>query len=150
MQTELSSSLALSIAKSDAERKDAIRLLASHHLPTDDIDDDKILYLLKKEGKVIGTAGLELFDACALLRSVSVIKEAHGKGYGKRINDQLEAYAKESGIQCLYLLTTTAAGFFEKQGYVSIQREAVPEVIQQTAEFRSLCPATAVVMQKKL
>lgn len=129
---------------------EAIALLEAHQLPTADLDEDKLLYLFKKEGKVIGTAGLEIFNDCALLRSVSVIEEEQGKGYGKIINDETEAYAKESGVQCLYLLTTTAAGFFDTQGYIGIQREAVPEVIRQTAAFRSLCPSSAVVMKKNL
>ena len=100
--------------------------------------------------KIIGTAGLEIFEDCALLRSVSVIKEEQGKGYGKLINGEIEKYVKESGINCLYLLTTTAKDFFDKQGYCVIKREESPEALRQTAEFTSLCPASAVVMKKRI
>jgi amino-acid N-acetyltransferase len=149
MTTEIINSPALKIAVSETERQEAINLLSQHGLPISDIDDDKLLYLLVNGEKIIGTAGLEIFNDCALLRSVSVIKEEQGKGYGKVINEQLENYAKESGINCLYLLTTTAKDFFDKQGYCVIKREESPESIKQTAEFTSLCPSSAVVMKKR-
>ena len=150
MATEVLNSPALKIAVGETERQEAINLLLQQGLPVSDIDDDKLLYLLMDGEKTIGTAGLEIFDDCALLRSVSVIKEEQGKGFGKVINEQLENYAKESGINCLYLLTTTAEDFFDKQGYCVIKREESPESIKQTAEFNSLCPSSAVVMKKRI
>jgi amino-acid N-acetyltransferase len=150
MTTEISTSPALKIAITEKERLQAIAILQQQNLPTSDIDEDKLLYLLMDGEKVIGTAGLEIFDDCALLRSVSVIKKEQGKGYGKVVNEEIEKYAKESGINCLYLLTTTAKDFFDKQGYCVIQREESPAALQQTVEFTSLCPSTAVVMKKKI
>ena len=150
MATEVLNSPVLKIAVSETERQEAINLLLQHGLPVSDIDDDKLLYLLVDGEKTIGTAGLEIFEDCALLRSVSVIKEEQGKGYGKIINDEIEKYVKESGINCLYLLTTTAKVFFDKQGYCVISREESPEAVKQTAEFISLCPASAVVMKKRI
>jgi amino-acid N-acetyltransferase len=150
MATEILNSPVLKIAVSETERQEAINLLQQHGLPVSDIDDDKLLYLLMDGEKIIGTAGLEIFEDCALLRSVSVIKEEQGKGYGKIINQQIEKYVKESGINCLYLLTTTAKDFFDKQGYCIIKREESPEALKQTAEFTSLCPSSAVVMKKRI
>jgi len=150
MITEISKLLALKIAVSENERRQAIAILQQQKLPTSDIDEDKLLYLLKNGEAVIGTAGLEIFDDCALLRSVSVMEEEQDKGYGTVINNEIEKYAKESGIDCLYLLTTTAKDFFEKQGYCVIKRENSPVALQQTAEFTSLCPSTAVVMKKRI
>ena len=150
MATEVLNSPALKIAVSETERQEAINLLQQHGLPVSDIDDDKLLYLLMDGEKIIGTAGLEIFEDCALLRSVSVIKEEQGKGYGKVIIEEIEKYVKESGINCLYLLTTTAKDFFDKQGYCVIKREESPEALKQTAEFTSLCPASAAVMKKRI
>ncbi|MES2847515.1 MAG: arsenic resistance N-acetyltransferase ArsN2 [Bacteroidota bacterium] len=150
MATEILNKPVLKIALGNAERQSAIAMLVQHNLPTTDIDDDKLLYILLDGENPIGTAGLEIFDDCALLRSVSVVKEEQGKGYGKIINDEIEKFAKESGINCMYLLTTTAKDFFDKQGYCSIKREETPEAIKQTAEFTSLCPSSAVVMKKRL
>ncbi len=140
----------LKIAVDPTERQQVIDLLKQQHLPVEDIDEDKILYVLLDGERIIGTAGLEIFEDCALLRSVSIIKEEQGKGFGRIMNDQVEIYAKESGINCLYLLTTTAKDFFDKQGYCIIKREDSPEALKQTAEFSSLCPSTAVVMKKRI
>ncbi len=150
MATEILNKPVLKIALSNTERQSAIAMLVQHNLPTTDIDDDKLLYILLEGEKPIGTAGLEIFDDCALLRSVSVVKEEQGKGYGKIINDEIEKFVKESGINCMYLLTTTAKDFFDRQGYCSIKREEIPEAIKQTAEFTSLCPSSAVVMKKRV
>ncbi len=150
MITEISTSPLLKIAVTENERLQVIAILRQQNLPTSDIDEDKLLYLLMDGETVIGTAGLEIFDDCALLRSVSVIMEVQGKGYGSIINGEIEKYAKESGIDCLYLLTTTAKDFFEKQGYCVIKREESPAALQQTAEFTSLCPSSAVIMKKKI
>lgn len=150
MGTVILNSLTLDIALNDEERQQAINMLKQHHLPTEDLDDDKLLYLLKDGDKVIGTAGLEIFDDCALLRSVSIIKEEQGKGYGKILEEAIENNAKESGINCMYLLTTAAKDFFDKQGYCVIKREETPDVIKQTAAFSFLCPSSAIIMKKRI
>ena len=150
MVTEISKSLTLKIAVSENERRQAIELLQKHKLPVIDIDEDKLLYLLLDGERIIGTVGLEIFEDCALLRSVSIIKEDQGKGYGKFMNEEIEKYAKESGINCMYLLTTSAKNFFDKQGYCVINREDSPASVKQTAEFTSLCPSSAVVMKKRI
>jgi amino-acid N-acetyltransferase len=48
------------------------------------------------------------------------------------------------------LLTTTAEDFFRALGYARIARELAPEAIRTTREFSSLCPASSVVMVKRL
>jgi amino-acid N-acetyltransferase len=50
----------------------------------------------------------------------------------------------------VYLLTTTAESYFPKFGFVQTTREVVPTAVQQSVEFRSACPASAVVMRKTL
>lgn len=150
MATKIISKPFLKIALDDSGRKAAETMLQQHNLPTADMDDDKLLFLLFEGEKAIGTAGLEILDDCALLRSVSVAKEAQGKGYGSIIIDEMEKYSKGNGIGCMYLLTTTAKDFFEKQGYCVIKRKDAPDAIKQTGEFTSLCPASAVLMKKRI
>ena len=148
MQQQILQKATLKIAISEGERDAIIALLRKLNLPTSDINDDIQLYLLQDGEKTIGTAGLKIFEDCALLRSVSVATEQQGKGYGKIINEQIEMYAKESGIKCLYLITTSAKAFFDQLGYGIIERNVAPEPVKQTTEFSSLCPSSAVVMKK--
>ncbi len=150
MTTEISRSAVLKISVSEKERQDAISLLKQQKLPVSDITEDTLLYLLMDEEKMIGTAGLDIFDDCALLRSVSVVKEVQGKGYGKTLAEQIEKFAKDSGISCMYLITHTAKDFFDRQGYCAIDRITAPEFIKQTEQFSALCPSSAVVMKKRI
>ena len=58
--------------------------------------------------------------------------------------------AREHGVENVFLLTTTAEGFFPKFGFALIQRNDVPRSVQSSVEFHSACPASAVVMRKVL
>ena len=138
------------LVNDEKDRNAAIELLAQNELPVSDLDKSKKLFVLKKDNSVIGTGGLEFFDECALLRSVSVKKEERGKSWGRFISRHLEKVAKAEGVNCLYLLTTTAKDFFRKEGYIPVERHKVPKQIQNSSEFASVCPSTAVVMKKSL
>jgi amino-acid N-acetyltransferase len=50
----------------------------------------------------------------------------------------------------VFLLTTTAEAFFPKFGFEQIQRIDVPISLQASVEFQSACPASAIVMRKRL
>ena len=58
--------------------------------------------------------------------------------------------ARRHAIQDVFLLTTTAEGFFPRFGFERIQRSDVPSSVQTSVEFRSACPASAVVMRTRL
>ncbi len=138
------------ISADGALRKKVIDLLQESNLPVSDLSEQKELFALLQNNEVAGTGGLELFDNCALLRSVAVRKDLQGKGLGKFINRELEKISKQRGIDCIYLLTTTAKDFFSKEGYEAITRDEVPESIKSTSEFSSVCPSSATVMKKDL
>lgn len=150
MSTEILQTPFLKIAITEKEREDVISLLTKQELPVTDITEDTLLYSLLDGERMIGTSGLEIFDDCALLRSVSVIKDVQGKGYGRSGHEQMERFAKESGVNCIYLITTTAEKFFGKQGYCVIDRATAPEAIKHTQQFLGLCPSSAVVMKKRI
>jgi amino-acid N-acetyltransferase len=58
--------------------------------------------------------------------------------------------AKHRGSHTAFLLTTTAENFFPKLGFERIPRDEVPASVQASVEFQSACPASAVVMRKRL
>ena len=127
-----------------------IALLQENNLPVSDLDKGKHLFALLQKDQIIGTGGIEFFERCALLRSISVKKDLQGNGLGKFITAGLEKVSKQKGVDCLYLLTTTAKDFFNKEGYEVINRDDVPESIKNTSEFSSVCPSSAIVMKKVL
>lgn len=128
----------------------ALDLLEKSKLPTSDIGENVELYTVYDQEDLIGTIGLEAFNTEGLLRSFCLDFDVQNIGYGSEILTIFEERIREKGIQNLYLLTTTAQGFFEKNRYVTISREEVSEPIRETAEFKGVCPASAIVMKKVL
>ncbi|HEX7904515.1 MAG TPA: arsenic resistance N-acetyltransferase ArsN2 [Chitinophagaceae bacterium] len=132
-------------------RLQIIQQLEDNNLPTADLAENKLLLaLVDDQQQLVGTAGLEIAGTTALLRSVSIKKELQGQGLGKLINRELEKVTTAKGIHTLYLLTTTASNFFQKEGYTIIDRSDVPLSINESSEFSSICPSTATVMKKEL
>jgi len=76
-------------------KQEVIDLLEQNSLPVIDLDDRKNLFALLQNDEVAGTGGLEFFDHCALLRSVSVKKDLQGKGLGKFICKELEKLSRQ-------------------------------------------------------
>jgi len=129
----------------------AFNLLAESELDISDLKQPSIrLFQIGENGQISGIGGLEIYGDQALLRSVAVRKEFRGLGIGKMLVRQIEEAAIQSGIRSLYLLTTTASGFFRSLGYLQITRDEFAEPLKQTAQFNGLCPASAVCMKKEL
>jgi amino-acid N-acetyltransferase len=140
----------LKIATNETERHDVIDFLQQQQLPVTDITADSLLYSLNEDKRIVGTAGLEIFDEGALLRSVAVVKSVQGQGYGRHIICSIEQIAKERAVNCIYLITHTAKDFFEHHGYTVIDRPSTPQFLQNTEQFSSLCPSSASVMMKRI
>lgn len=131
----------------------AIRaLLTSSGLPTADVQADSHpeFLITRHNGHVIGVVGLERFGDVGLLRSLAVQPEHRGTGLGIALTQALERHAGRSGLASLVLLTETAEAFFRARGYRVIKRAEAPPGVQASQEFRSLCPDSAVCMQKEL
>lgn len=127
-------------------------LLEDAGLPYQDLTTAHLADFLVAEGgrSVLGIVGLERYGKDALLRSLAVRPENRFTGLGKQLADAIEEHARRTGVENLYLLTTTAADFFERRGYELIERHAAPSELQKTAEFSSLCPSQAVCMRRRL
>ena len=128
------------------------RLLANSDLHHEDISTAQLKhFLLGWDGpRLVAVIGLEIKKHSALLRSLAVDANYRNRGIATRLVGKIENYAKSSGVDALYLLTMTAEAFFEKRGYRQIARDSAPTGIQETTEFRNLCPASAVCMVRHL
>jgi N-acetylglutamate synthase-like GNAT family acetyltransferase len=126
-------------------------LLERSGLPTSDLASARPEFVVAYEGENLKGAGaLERFGETALLRSVVVADDRRGAGVGQSIVRELERRAHAAGVKQLVLLTQTAAPFFQRQGYRAVERSGVPQSVQMSEEFRSLCPASAICMTKAL
>jgi amino-acid N-acetyltransferase len=127
-------------------------LLRACKLPFDDLSAAHLehFFVIKDQGQIVGSVGLEVRDEFGLLRSLALAETLRGRGLGLRLVEQIEAYARLRQLTAIYLLTTTADRFFAHLRYQEIPRETAPTPLQETAEFQSICPASAVCMCKEL
>ncbi|MFQ3319292.1 MAG: amino-acid N-acetyltransferase [Natronomonas sp.] len=127
------------------------RLLERNDLPTQDVRAGPgRFFLADADGSLVGVGSVEMYGSDGLLRSLVVGEPHRGEGYGAELCDALEDEARESGGETLYLLTTTAAAFFERRGYDEIERAAVAPSVREMTQFTELCPASATCMQKPI
>jgi len=126
-------------------------LLEASGLPTSDLASARPEFaVIRERGQVVAAGALQRYGSSALLRSVVVTPARRRSGLGQIIVAELERLARASQITRLILLTETAAEFFTHQGYRVIERGAAPKDMQESAEFRSLCPTSATCMAKSL
>jgi len=104
----------------------------------------------RADATLLGCAGLEAYGDLGLLRSVAVEARARKSGLGRELVEGVVASARARRIRELFLLTTTASGFFEQLGFVVVARNAVPTAIAESWEFRVGCPQTALPMRLAL
>jgi amino-acid N-acetyltransferase len=133
------------------DRPHVRQLLQKVGLPVDDIDTSPVDFLVMREaGQVVGVIGLQNAGGAGLVRSLAVLPTLHGQGRGGALVAAAERLAEQRGMDDLYLLTDSVPGFFALHDYLRVQRTSVPPGIQETAQFASLCPSTAVCMHKRL
>ena len=138
-------------AEAEADLARIEKCLDAADLPTADIRRAPVrVFLAVHDGTVVGVGGFQRAGADGLLRSVAVREDHRHEGFGTAICAAVEDVAADTGVERLFLLTTDAAEFFAKLGYVQRDRLAVPESIRETREFADLCPTSATCMVKRV
>jgi N-acetylglutamate synthase-like GNAT family acetyltransferase len=136
---------------SDVDAPSILQLLRDSRLPIDGLLEHLNTAFVARDGAtIVGCAAVEIYPDGALLRSVAVARAARGHGLGERLSEAATTLARSLGTPAVYLLTTTAESYFPRFGFVQTTRDLVPAGVQQSIEFRSACPASAVVMRKAM
>lgn len=126
-------------------------LLEDAGLPTVGVAESLSTFVVAcGEGAIMGVAGLEIHGSDGVLRSVAVDPSWRGRGLGMRLTERVVESARSAGLRRLYLLTTTAEGYFPRHGFLRIERGSASPAVQQSVEFREACPASAVAMVLEL
>jgi amino-acid N-acetyltransferase len=134
-----------------ADAGELLALMERARLPTDGLSSHLDAAFVAREGdRVVGSVAIELYADGGLLRSVAVDAECRGTGLGARLTSAAIDDAQQRQLPALYLLTTTAENFFPRFGFERITRDEVPASVQESIEFRGACPASAIVMRKRL
>lgn len=128
-----------------------LALLAESGLPHDGLAEQFGAALVARDGeRVVGSAALELYGQAGLLRSVAVAPELRGQGLGRALTLAALELARERGVHQLYLLTTTAEGYFPAFGFAPVSRAEVDSGVRASAEFTGACPDSATVLARSL
>jgi amino-acid N-acetyltransferase len=134
-----------------ADEGAVVALLRACELPHEDVTRHLAHFIVARDGgRVVAVIGLEVHGKDGLLRSLAVADDRRGEGIARRLYASLIGKARELGLSRLYLLTTTAQGFFGMLGFRVVARDEVPDTIRGTEEFRMLCPATATCMARTM
>ena len=135
------------------DEADVCALLIASSLPLDGVREGLPNFVVARVGdRLAGVAGME---RCAdgesgLLRSVAVDPSLRSAGLGNQLVARVMENARQDGIRNVFLLTTTAAPFFRKLGFSTVERVDVPEAVRATEQFASTCPSSAEVMKLAL
>jgi amino-acid N-acetyltransferase len=86
-------------------------------------------YVLEEDGSVLGCCALHVtWGDLAEVKSLAVKENAHGKQFGKKLVEACLHEAREMGVPKVFALTYVP-GFFEKMGFVRIDKNTLPHKI---------------------
>jgi N-acetylglutamate synthase-like GNAT family acetyltransferase/DNA-binding MarR family transcriptional regulator len=127
------------------------RLLRTASLPTEDAADHLDQFTVGTDATgLVAVGGFESHGADALLRSFVVAPALRGQNHGSTLLEHVLRDAADAGAKNVYLLTESAAAFFEAHGFRHVERSDAPDAIQRAREFKELCPASARLMLRSL
>jgi N-acetylglutamate synthase-like GNAT family acetyltransferase/protein-tyrosine-phosphatase len=126
-------------------------LLERLELPLAGVPRDLAGFVVAEDAeRVVGAAAVEIYGGAALLRSVAVDPGYRGHGLGSALVERVLQRARAAGADDAFLLTTTAEQYFPRHGFTVVSRDVVPDALKQSEEFRGACPASAVLMHRRL
>ena len=106
--------------------------------------------LIDCDGRLAACGAVEPYGAAGLLRSVAVDDSLRGHGMGQALVRALVDRARRDGLRELWLMTTTAEGFFPKFGFERVPRSTAPPAIQDSIEFQLVQCQSAAIMRLAL
>ena len=119
-------------------------LLLAAGLPADDCAAPQNQFFgIFEDHELLAAGGIETAGSYSLLRSLVVAPPYRGRGLARSLTDHLLARLRARRCSAVYLLTETAAAYFEKIGFEKVARDRVPAAIAATRQFADLCPDSA-------
>jgi phosphoglycolate/pyridoxal phosphate phosphatase family enzyme len=138
-----------SIVRAETSHQGAVRALLDEMglsaEPGWDRDAETVVALL--DGDVVVTSAADVQAEDAYLRSVAVREGLRGTGLGMLMVATVVRNIRRRGANRLWLVTETAAPFFERLGFAPVERAALPRWIADGSDH---CPGSAVAMRRDI
>ena len=125
-----------------------LALLEESQLPTESLGTNRTeFFIAEEDGVIVGVAGFEYYGDDTLLRSVAIQSNQRNRGIGSAMVDWMLSRAIDGGTRRIVLLTNTARKFFEKKGFMVIDRSLITnDAMKNSPEFASVCPSSSTIM----
>lgn len=133
----------------EADRPELEALLATAGLPLEGLAQAATV-IARIDGVLVGAAALETWGGFGLLRSVIVAETHRGSGLARALVTDRLCAARFEAMHAVYLLTTGAAGYFERLGFAAIERSAVPRALEPSPQLALSACSTATAMVLRL
>lgn len=148
----MADSISIRPADAIADLPAVSRLLAEAKLIpiTPDAQFGSQYILALADDKIIGVAGMEVHGTEGLLRSVCLDPKYRSLRIGGALVENRIEWARSQGLQAIYLLTTTAASYWPRFGFVTIERNLAPSSIAQSHEWNGACSAESSALKLDL
>ncbi|GGD87615.1 hypothetical protein GCM10011390_02900 [Aureimonas endophytica] len=139
------------VAAAVADPVDLVGLLSEAGLPTEDVAEPGRVFLrYTTEGsEFVGIGGFEPLGAAVLLRSIAVVPEHRGHGFGGEIVADLIHRGRELGATEAFAFTTGERTFLAALGFRRVARTEAPAAVLATRQAMGLCSASAVLWRKE-
>ncbi|MDI6640895.1 MAG: N-acetyltransferase [Elusimicrobiota bacterium] len=86
-------------------------------------------FVIVERSKLVGCAAIHpTWEDLAEIKSLAVLEDYQGKGYGSKLLKRCEQEAKQIGIKRIFALSFIPE-FFKKHGYSEISRDKLPHKI---------------------
>lgn len=121
-------------------------LLAVCLLPAHEESDHRgTFFVAESERGIIGVCGIELCDgSVAMLGSLGVMPGYRKQKIGRRLVHRAMSHAQDQGIERLFVLTESATGYFQNNGFTALERKSAPSQLK-TARLPG-GPATSALL----
>lgn len=126
-------------------------LLAICLLPTQELRSGSLrFFVAESERGIIGVAGVDdCGNGIAFLRSVAVMPGYRKQQIGRRLVSRVIVDAEELGIGELYLLTESAADYFQGFGFSGVSRDSAPPELRNAPLYGRLCTGSARLLLRQ-
>lgn len=112
---------------------------------------DTTLFVAETERGIIGCAALcDFADGNGLLRSVAVMPGYRKQNIARHLFQHILAFADQGGIGNLYLLTATAAEYFQPLGFRLVSRHDAPSTLLASPHVKRLAGQATNLLHRKV